>query len=283
MFVNFTIILCNKINGLAHRMLSIDFLARFSHIGICKAQFSGLALIVQFLPIRNETMRIVINRAALKAVSRFAAKQDIRYYLCGVLVESSPTETRIVGCDGHTLAVHRSHPGENVGHWTGIVPLDAVNALLKMKATHKTLRDAPIVLTVQESGEIRADWHSQSVIFRPIDGKFPDYQRVIPGKLDGQPAWYQPEYLQRIVDAAKDINESYIFGFNGNSAGLSYIGASMIAVIMPMRLDLTNDAIGAEWARKPIPQVTSTVSPDVAAMIDPSGTLQNAGLVTVTV
>lgn len=228
-------------------------------------------------------MRIVINRAALKAVSRFAAKQDIRYYLQGVLVESSPTETRIVGCDGHTLAIHRSqHTGENEGQWTGIVPLPTVLALLKMKATHKTLRDAPIILSVQESGEIRADWIDQSINFRTIDGKFPEYQRVIPAKLDGTKAWYQPEYLQRIADASKDMGESFTFGFNGNSASLAYIGQSMLAVIMPMRLELTIGTERAEWARNAIPKVTATVSPDIAAMIDPSGALQNAGLVTVT-
>lgn len=228
-------------------------------------------------------MKITINRAALKAVSRFAAKQDIRYYLMGVLVESSPTETRLVATCGHTLAIHRSqHTNENVGHWTGIIPLDSVMALLKMKAT-KSLRDAPITLSVQESGEIRADWIGQSIIFRPVDGKFPDYQRVIPSALAGAPAWYQPEYLQRIADAANDIGlkDSFAFGFNGNGASLAYIGVSMLAVIMPMRLALMTDATGAEWARNPIPQVTATVSPDVAAMIDPSGTLQNAGLVTV--
>jgi DNA polymerase-3 subunit beta len=227
-------------------------------------------------------MRIVINRAALKAVSRFAAKQDIRYYLQGVLVESNPTETRLIATCGHTLAVHRSqHTGKNVGYWTGIVPLATVTALLKMKATHKTLRDAPIALSVQESGEIRADWIDQSINFRAIDGKFPDYQKVIPAELDGTPAWYQPEYLQRIVDSAKDIGAPYTFGFNGNSAALSYIGAFMLAVIMPMRLGLTNDAVGAAWARNALPKVTASVSPDIAAMIDPSGALQNAGLVTV--
>jgi len=227
-------------------------------------------------------MKITIDRNALKAVSRFAAKQDIRFYLCGVLIESSPKETRIVGCDGHTLAVHRSqHTGENEGYWTGIVPLATVTALLKMKATHKTLRDAPIILSVQESGEIRADWIDQSINFRAIDGKFPEYQRVIPSTVDGKAAWYQPEYLQRIADASKDMGESFTFGFNGNSASLAYIGQSMLAVIMPMRLDILIDCEGAEWARKPIPQVTATVSPDVAAMIDPSGTLQDAGLVTV--
>jgi hypothetical protein len=56
----------------------------------------------------------------------------------------------------------------------------------------------------------------------------------------------------------------------------------MVAVVMPMRLELTTDATRAAWAKDALPQpVFATVSPDVAAMIDPSGTLQDAGLVTV--
>ena len=229
-------------------------------------------------------MKITINRNALKAVSRFAATKDIRYYLVGVLVESNPLETRLCATDGHTLAVHRAAAkGDNEGSWTGILPLDAVNTLLKLKSPLRHLKDEPIALTVSDNGEIRADWNGQSIITRAIDGRFPDYRRVIPISLDGQPAWINPDYLARIVDAAKDIGigAGFQFGFNGNSSSLAYIGQDMLAVVMPMRQDLTTDAIGASWARNALPEVTATVSPDVAAMIDPSGALQDAGLVKV--
>ena len=53
-------------------------------------------------------MKITIDRNALKAVSRFAAIKDIRYYLQGVLIESTPLQTRLAATDGHTLAVHRA-------------------------------------------------------------------------------------------------------------------------------------------------------------------------------
>ena len=69
--------------------------------------------------------------------------------------------------------------------------------------------------------------------------------------------------------------------FRSNSSSLAYIGTDMLAVVMPMRTELTTDAIGASWARNALPEVTATVSPDVAAMIDPSGALQDAGLVKV--
>lgn len=199
-------------------------------------------------------MRITIDRNALKAVSRFAAKQDIRYYLQGVNIESNPLQTRLCATDGHTLAVHRADAkGDNEGSWTGILPLDAVTTLLKMKATHKTLKDAPIYATILESGEIRCDWVGQSIICRAVDGNFPDYRRVIPSTLDGLPCWINPDYLTRIVDAAKDIGAGFTFGWGGNSCSLAYIGQDMLAVAMPMRLDLTTDAVGAAWAKDALP------------------------------
>lgn len=199
-------------------------------------------------------MKITIDRNALKAVSRFAAKQDIRFYLVGVLIESNPLQTRLCATDGHTLAVHRSDAkGENEGSWTGILPLDAVNTLLKMKPAIKSLKDEPIAVTVSDTGEIRCDWNGQSIITRAVDGTFPDYRRVIPSTLDGQPAWINPDYLARIVDAAKDINAGFTFGFGGTSCSLAYIGQDMLAVVMPMRTDLTTDAVGAAWAKDALP------------------------------
>jgi DNA polymerase-3 subunit beta len=229
-------------------------------------------------------MKITIDRNALRAVSRFAATKDIRYYLVGVQVESNALETRLCATDGHTLAVHRADAkGDNEGSWTGILPLDAVTTLLKMKPAIKSLKDEPIHLTIAESGEIRADWNGQSIITRAVDGRFPDYRRVIPETLDGAPAWINPDYLARIVEAAKDIGigAGFQFGFGGNSCSMAHIGSDMVAVVMPMRQDLTTDAIGASWARNALPEVTATVSPDIAAMIDPNGTLQDAGLVKV--
>ena len=199
-------------------------------------------------------MKITIDRNALKAVSRFAAVKDIRYYLQGVLIESTPLQTRLAATCGHSLAVHRADAkGDNEGSWTGILPLDAVTTLLKMKATHKTLKDAPITVTVSDEGEIRCDWIGQSIITRAVDGKFPDYRRVIPEALDGLPCWINPDYLARIVDAAKDISAGFTFGFGGTGSSLAHIGQDMVAVVMPMRTELTTDATRASWAKDALP------------------------------
>lgn len=204
-------------------------------------------------------MKITIHRNALKAVSRFAAKDDFRHYLNGVKVESNPIQTRLIATNGHVLAVHRADAKEeNEGVWDGVIPIDAVNTLLKMKTNMRTLKNEPITLTGQDTGEIRADWNGQSIIFRPIDGTFPDYKRIIPRTVSDAASWYDLKYLQIIADAADDLGmkNGYTFRFNGDSAGLASIGADMVAVVMPMRgIVICAGTSGTEWAYADLPEV----------------------------
>lgn len=208
---------------------------------------------------------ITINKSALKAVSRFAAKSDIRYYLVGVYVEASETETRLVATDGHTMLVHRMK-AENTHAWTGIIPLDTVAAILKHKTASKRI-DFPIELhaTANET-EQRIDYAGQAFIFKPVDGKFPDYRRVIPKDITGEAACYQPEYLQRVQDAAVDLGNTktagFAMGYNGNGAAVCPISDDCLAIVMPLRQNmLPAGEVGYQWARENL-----TVTPKLQAV-----------------
>ena len=195
---------------------------------------------------------IVINKSALKAVSRFAAKTDIRYYLVGVYVEANETETRLIATDGHTMLIHRMK-AENTHCWTGIIPLDTVAAILKHKTASK--RDCPIELSECGGTEGRIDYAGQAFIFKPVDGQFPDYRRIIPQSITGEPACYQPQYLQRVQDAASDLGNAkqggFGMGYNGNSAAVCPINDDCFAIIMPLRQDmLPAGEVGYQWARE---------------------------------
>ena len=204
--------------------------------------------------------KITIDRKALKAVSLFAAKKDIRYYLQGVLVESTPLETRLIATDGHTLGAHRSEAkGDNEGVFTGIIPLDIVAAILKFKSPVKN-DDIPVTLTVLDNGEIRADYCGNSLLFKCLDGRFPDYRRVVPTEISGEKAFFNPDYLLRVRDASKFLGVSFAFGYNGDSPSLATIGQSMVAVIMPLRTEYLDCAIGASWAREPLAGQDNVVS-----------------------
>jgi DNA polymerase-3 subunit beta len=202
---------------------------------------------------------INIYRNKLKAASRFMAVQDIRYYLNGVLIESNEMQSRIVATDGHTLFASRDDAkGDNAGSFTGIMPADTVKAILAWKAPYKSANDAPVVLTTSDdpAGEHRAEWCGNICIFRLIDGKFPDYARVVPTDVNGAPAFYQPEYLVRCSKAAFDINTNKIGHFDfkqgGDGSGIAVFSSEAFAVIMPIRNTVADPALIA-WAREALP------------------------------
>ncbi len=104
------------------------------------------------------------------------AQQDVRYYLNGMLLEIADGSLRTVATDGHRLAtsvtpVETQH-GSN--HQI-IVPRKGILELARL-LQHG---DEPLKLVIG-ANHIRA--HVGDFIFtsKLVDGKFPDYQRVIP-------------------------------------------------------------------------------------------------------
>ena len=196
-----------------------------------------------------------IYRTKLKAASRFMAVQDIRYYLNGVLIESNEMQSRIVATDGHTMFCgYDDAKGDNVGSFAGIMPADTVKAILGWKASYKSANDMPVVLTTSDdpTGEHRAEWCGNVVIFRLIEGKFPDYTRVIPQSVSGLAGNYNPDYLARCKAAGIDLGNSKLYGINltqnGDGPALVTFSPQAFAIIMPMRGE-PGDIGAAEWAR----------------------------------
>lgn len=199
-------------------------------------------------------MQINVHRNALKAASRFSGVKDVRYYLNGVLVQASPTETRLVGCDGHTMLAHQWIV-ENEGYCDIIIPSDAVTAALKWKLP----RDVETLTLTGGGSKWMLAMGAQSVGFEPVDGKFVDYQRVVPSVLSGEVAHFNPIYLKRCQEAAADLydgrgardsSKAVYVGHNGNSGALVDLGCTnAVAVVMPMRGSAPHPATSA-WVRE---------------------------------
>lgn len=217
---------------------------------------------------------IHVYRNKLKAASRFMAVQDIRFYLNGLLIESNELQSRIVATDGHTLFASRDDAkGDNVGSFVGIMPADTVKAILAWKAPYKSANDAPVVLTTCDdlAGEHRAEWCGNVCVFRLIDGKFPDYMRVVPATIDAGISFFQPEYLVRCTKAAQDLNTSakgmFAFKCAQDGTGLAVFSTEAFAVIMPIKTTVA-DVADVAWAREPLPApVAEPVAEPVAAAV----------------
>lgn len=117
------------------------------------------------------TLRSLIER------THFAmAQQDVRYYLNGLLLEVGPGVLRVVATDGHRLAFQELRTEVDVAETRQvIVPRKGVLELLRLLADSEV--EAVLGLGANHIRLAMGDIRFTSKL---IDGKFPDYQRVIP-------------------------------------------------------------------------------------------------------
>lgn len=131
------------------------------------------------LKISERQLKSVIN------LTSFAmAQQDIRYYLNGMLFVFEPGLMRSVTTDGHRLAyaqcalapqTKQSEQSEEVSEV--IIPRKAINELQKI------LEDTDNEIDVfVAANQITFSFRNINIISKLIEGKFPDYQRVVPTK-----------------------------------------------------------------------------------------------------
>jgi DNA polymerase-3 subunit beta len=103
------------------------------------------------------------------------AQQDVRYYLNGLLLETDGKVLRAVATDGHRLALcetelkERGKPSQQV-----IVPRKGVLELQRILGT-----DGSIELAIG-TNHVRAQVGDIRFTSKLIDGRFPEYGRVIP-------------------------------------------------------------------------------------------------------
>jgi DNA polymerase-3 subunit beta len=129
----------------------------------------------------DPTFSVEVSRDALKRLielTHFAmAQQDVRYYLNGLLVEIEGDTVRAVATDGHRLAVCELRLDEAVGDGGSsiILPRKGVGELLRLLGG----ADGTVQLALGGNA-LQASFGDVRLTSKLIDGKFPDYQRVIP-------------------------------------------------------------------------------------------------------
>jgi DNA polymerase-3 subunit beta len=117
------------------------------------------------------------------------ANQDVRYYLNGLLLELSPSSLRAVATDGHRLALSEKECEISPGDINQIiVPRKGIMELTRL------LSEGDTPCTVQiNTNFVRIDLGDIVFTSKLIDGRFPDYDRVI------------PKGGQKIVTANRDL------------------------------------------------------------------------------
>jgi DNA polymerase-3 subunit beta len=102
------------------------------------------------------------------------AQQDVRYYLNGMLLETDGKMLRTVATDGHRLALCEMDLPAKVTGQQVIVPRKGVLELQRLLGT-----EGDVQITIG-SNHIRAQIGDVRFTSKLIDGRFPEYSRVIP-------------------------------------------------------------------------------------------------------
>jgi len=115
-------------------------------------------------------------RSMLESTSFAMAQQDVRYYLNGLLFEVSADYLRVVATDGHRLALHTERVKIPVtARSQVIVPRKGILELARLLSDGE--EDVKLVIG---TNHVRAITKNFTFTSKLVDGKFPDYDRVLP-------------------------------------------------------------------------------------------------------
>jgi len=176
-----------------------------------KSRFSLQTLPAQDFPKLNsqlvDSKKITLNQVTFKkllqSVQYSMAQQDVRYYLNGVLLIIEGSELKVVATDGHRLAynsgsIEGDHEKQEI-----ILPRKAVIELCKL------LGDGEEIVELEfSSQQVKASFSGITMVSKVIDGKFPDYERVIP-KYDNHLSMDRLTMQQALQRAAILSNEKF--------------------------------------------------------------------------
>ncbi|MGR5422220.1 DNA polymerase III subunit beta [Vibrio sp. PNB22_4_1] len=141
------------------------------------------------------------------------ANQDVRYYLNGMLFEIDGTTLRSVATDGHRMAVSQTQLGADFAQKQIIVPRKGVQELVKLMDAP----EQPVVLQIGSSN-VRAEVNNFIFTSKLVDGRFPDYRRVMPQSTNKTLEASCDELRQAFSRAAILSNEKFR-GVRVNLAG----------------------------------------------------------------
>ena len=160
-----------------------------------------------------------------------AAKEDVRYYINGVMVRNG----EMAATNGHMLLLIKSNGIESDGEY--IIDNDTLKMLVTAHKGIKGDNRVEVINGMTVTGK-------SGVQITPVDGKFPDVNRVIPQETSGEIAHFNYEYLL----ACQKANGQFLGGeylwiklqHNGGKGAKfeseDEDGNKLIGVVMPIRI-----------------------------------------------
>ena len=143
-------------------------------------------------------------RRLLGLVQYSMAQQDIRYYLNGLLMVVEDKALKLIATDGHRLAFASMALEAKLPRQEVIVPRKTVLELAKL------LSDSDAEVRIElSSAQASFAFGAVELVSKLIDGKFPDYTRVIPVGHKNQLSLGRDVLRQALMRAAILSNEKF--------------------------------------------------------------------------
>ena len=158
-------------------------------------------------------MKIYAQLNAIKAISHLSATKDVRFYLKGILIEATKTHTTLVATDGHILGVYKNEEENEIPEnikFEFILPYDV---LKKLKAPTIKYEYVILEFVPDENSKVNTviiKSVSCTLMTQTIEGKFPDWRRILPRETSNEIGHYNPELLAKFIKVAKDLAKNHM-------------------------------------------------------------------------
>ena len=196
-------------------------------------------------------IKLIVRAEIIAVLKLFASDKDVRYYLNGINLEIGATESRLVATDGSMLGCFRvesEQPEVDAPLTDIIIPNDLLKAIKPSGMVEITIGELETKdngkgekVPVSNARPVTLTYAGLSMSGKTMDGKFPDFRRVIPAKVSGQPAQFDPRFTSTLAKAWSILHggkgpHCVGLGFNGNDGALITLAdENFVGVIMPLR------------------------------------------------
>lgn len=195
-------------------------------------------------------IKITVRAEIIAVLKLFAADKDIRFYLNGINLEIGATESRLVATNGHILGCFRvesEQPDVDAPLTNIIIPNDLLKPIKPTGLVEITIGELETKdngkgeeVPVSNARPVTLTYAGLSMSGKTVDVRFPDFRRVIPSKVSGQPAQFDPRLIGTLAKAWSILHggkgpHCVGLGFNGNDGALITLAdENFVGVIMPM-------------------------------------------------
>lgn len=199
-------------------------------------------------------MEIFITAKQVGVLLQFAAKHDVRDYINAICIQTDGAKGYAVATDGAIMGVYKLHFQRPVEKCEIIVPRDI------LENVKSTSAGALVSISVEETSPS----HPRNIAVRQGNSQwhgvmesraYPDWRRLIPEKVSGEPANLSVTVYEKLCKAAKLVQGNkapfFILGQNGTGASIVDLrDEDFIGIVMPIRVDkkdIARVSVRPEW------------------------------------